>query len=106
MIKLLLAILIAVPLVTQEAKSDAPDGTGIFAVCVTTTDSAERFDSAYDFLSPALARRAQILAEGWIIEEEPDPTGRLRKESVYPPHSIVRATVDRADIGTVCGVTP
>jgi hypothetical protein len=37
----------------------------------------------------ARARRAEILRDGWIMAgDEPD------REDLYPPHAVVKATVD------------
>jgi hypothetical protein len=71
----------------------AVDGSAVpaqFAVCVTTVDAQyARRDSFWSTDVDARTRRAEILRDGWLTSgDEPD------REDVYPPHAIVKATID------------
>jgi hypothetical protein len=61
-----------------------------FAVCVTTVDAKyARLDSFWSSDADARARRAEILKDGWITAgDQPD------REDLYPPHAVVKATID------------
>lgn len=70
-----------------------PEGVAIpaqFAVCVTTADGRyARVDSFWASSVDARVRRAEILRDGWSTAgDEPD------REDLYPPHAIVKATID------------
>lgn len=75
----------------ESAAADAGTIPPQFAVCVTTLDAKgrARLDSFWSTEDDARTRRSEILRLGWLTEgDEAD------REDVYPPHSIVKATVD------------
>jgi len=74
-----------------------------FGVCVTTIESGgrSRLDSYHNTEADAKARRAEILKNGWTTQgDESD------REDEYPPHSIVKATVDPTLINLPSCVAP
>jgi hypothetical protein len=62
-----------------------------FAVCVTTVDAKgrARLDSFWAALADAVTRRAEFLRNGWLTDGD-----EFDREDEYPPHSIVKATID------------
>jgi hypothetical protein len=77
--------------VIAEASAQTSAIPAQFAVCVTTLDAKgrARIDSFWSTEDAARTRRSEILRDGWLTEG--DETDR---EDAYPPHSIVKATVD------------
>lgn len=88
---ILVAAVICAASTLNAADVRRPDVPQPFCVCVTTSDAAgvSRLDECFSFEQEAKDRRAAILSDGWItIGDEDD------REDAYPPHSIVKATVD------------